>query len=69
MLKLLVFHLVKAEQLNSGTQNVVTVPTALAGNLLEMQFLEPLYRPTESQTLGVESNLFQHALQVILIHH
>lgn len=48
MLRLLVFHLMKAEHHNSGIQNVVPAPTALAGNLLEMQFLELLYGPTES---------------------
>lgn len=36
-----VFHLVKEDHLNCGTQNVATAPAASAGNLLERQFFEP----------------------------
>lgn len=52
-----VFHLVKEDHLNCGTQNVATAPAASAGNLLERQFLEPLCRLTKSEILGLGSNL------------
>lgn len=52
-----VFHLVKEDHLNCGTQNVATAPAASAGNLLERQFFEPLCRLNESEILGLGSNL------------
>lgn len=57
VLRSFVFHLVKEEHLDCDTQNVVTAPEASDGNLLDMQFLKPLCRLTESEILGLGSNV------------
>ena len=52
-----VLNLVKEDYLNCGTHNVATAPATSVGNLLERQFIEPLCRLTESEILGLGSNL------------
>lgn len=58
----IVFHLMKAEHLNGSTQNMATAPAISVGNLWKMQLLESWCRPTKSETLGLDSNLYINKL-------